>query len=474
MQRREKTIVMKKYVFLILIASIVFTQCKKKEEEVPVIVTPVNPNEPDKDPIQFDIPYANVPNIKDAVMYEVNMRAFSNEGTFKGVENRLDSIKALGVNVLWLMPIHPIGILNNAGELGSPYSVRNYKEVSTEYGTLTDLQNLVKTAHSKNMAVIIDWVANHTAWDNPWISAHEDWYTKDGSGKIIFPAGTNWADVADLNFSNNTMRKFMINAMKYWVLKANIDGFRCDYADGVPYDFWVQAIDSLKTIPNRKYILLAEGASSSNFTAGFDLNYSWDFYNSLKSTFATSQLNSNLLTTNRNEYAAIPSGKHKLRFTTNHDESAWNNTPINYFGGQDGALCAFVLSTYIGGVPLIYNGQEVGRSNKTPFFSKSPINWNDNPTIWASYKKIMQFRNSSNAVKEGSIVELNKSNVMVFKRVLQNEEVLVMVNLWNKASTYTFPGTLDGTTWTNILENKQITLSKSVILQPYEYLILKN
>jgi alpha-amylase len=463
---------MKKLMFLTLIC-ICFIHCKK-EDANPVIQVPVvNINEPEKDPIAFDLPFSKVPDTKDVVMYEVNIRAFSSEGTFKGVENRLDSIQSLGVNVLWLMPIHPIGILKNAGDLGSPYSVRNYREVSTEYGTLTDLQNLVKTAHSKGIAVIIDWVANHTAWDNPWINDHENWYTKDGSGKITIPAGTNWADVADLDYTNIIMRRFMISAMKYWILKANIDGFRCDYADGVPSDFWSQAIDSLKSLPNRKYILLAEGAANSNFSAGFDINYSWDFYNSLKSSFTSNTSNSGLFNTHKNEYAAISAGKHKLRFTTNHDESAWNNTPINYFNGQEGALCAFVLSTYMGGVPLIYCGQEVGKSNKTPFFSKSTINWKDNPATLSAYKKLMQIRNSSNAIKEGSLEEINKSNVIVFKRVFRNEEILVMVNILNQSTSYTLTSALDGTIWTNTHDNTQKTLSNNISLKPYEYLILK-
>ncbi len=186
------------------------------------------------DPVAFGTPFAGVPSTSDVVIYEVNMRAFSAEGNFKGVEARLDSIKALNVNVLWLMPIHSVGVLKSVGGMGSPYLVKDYKAVGAEYGTLADLQNLVIEAHRRNMAVIIDWVANHTSWDNAWITAHPEWYTKDASGNITIPAGTNWADVADLNFSNADMREAMIDAMKYWILIANIDGFRCDYADGVP------------------------------------------------------------------------------------------------------------------------------------------------------------------------------------------------------------------------------------------------
>ena len=181
-------------------------------------------------------------------MYEVNERAFSTSGNLQGVINRLDSIKALGVNVIWLMPIHPIGTINS---VNSPYSVKNYFGVNTEFGTLTDLRELVEEAHNRNMAIILDWVANHTAWDNPWIDSTK-WYTQDGNGNIISPAGTNWADVADLNYSSQNMRLEMIKAMRYWILTANIDGFRCDAADMVPYDFWQQAISKLKELQGQK------------------------------------------------------------------------------------------------------------------------------------------------------------------------------------------------------------------------------
>jgi glycosidase len=401
------------------------------------------------------------------------MRAFSSEGTFKGVQARLDSVKALGINVLWLMPIHPVGVLNSVGQLGSPYSVKNYKEVNPEFGTLEDLQNLVKEAHNRNMAVIIDWVANHTAWDNPWITAHDDWYSKDASGKITIPAGTNWADVADLNFDKPDMRISMINAMKYWVLRANIDGFRCDYADGVPYDFWKQATDSLKNVPNRKIILLAEGSRSNHFAAGFQMNYGWDFYGQIKNTYKNNLSPNTIIASHNAEYNSVASGAAKLRFTTNHDESAWSDTPINLFGGQKGALSAFVLTAYLGGVPLLYTGQEVGRPDKTPFFSRSPINWNLNPDIATEYKRLMAFRQVSNAVKEGTIESFADANVLVFKKTFQTEEVLVLVNIRNAVSNYTVASNLANSAWKNALDNTAVTVGSQVSLQPYQYLILK-
>ncbi|MEN9612775.1 MAG: hypothetical protein RLZZ628_3589 [Bacteroidota bacterium] len=443
--------------------------CKDKTPVIPVV--PVIAPEPD--PVAFATPFTGVPAAKDVVMYEVNLRAFSSQGTFKGVEARLDSIKALGVNVLWLMPIYPVGVLNAVGGLGSPYSIKNYKEVNAEFGTLDDLQMLVKEAHRRNMSVILDWVANHTSWDNAWITAHPDWYSKDGTGKIIIPAGTNWNDVADLNYDNAMMRLFMINAMKYWVLKANIDGFRCDYADGVPQDFWKQAIDSLKLIPNRKYILLAEGSRNDHFSAGFQFNYGWDFYGQLKNTYKNNLNASTILQMHNTEANNLPNTAFKLRFTTNHDESAWNDTPIALFNGQAGALSAFVLSSYIGGVPLLYDGQEVGRADKTPFFSRSPIDWQQNPAILAAYKQLLSFRQSSNAIKEGTLTPFNDDNVVAFKKVLQTEEVLVFVNVRNAATRYILPAALANTVWKDALDNTTVNLATQLTLTPYQYLILK-
>lgn len=424
------------------------------------------------DPPQHSTPFAGVADLKDVVIYEINLRAFSAQGTFAGILPRLDSIKALGANTLWLMPIYPVGIVNSVGQLGSPYSVRNYKEVNTEFGTLDDLRNLVEQAHGKGMAVILDWVANHTSWDNPWI-ANTTWYTQNSYGAIVIPPGTNWADVADLNYSSNAMRRAMINAMKYWVLAANVDGFRCDYADSVPYDFWQQAIDSLETIPNRKLVLLAEGANPSHFAAGFELNYAWDFYGTLNNIFKNGQLASGLITTHINEYVTVPPTGSKLRFTTNHDETAWNDTPLGLFGGKDGSMAAFALVVTMGGNPLIYNGQEVGCAVKLPFFSRSPIDWSTNPDMKAAYKKLIAFRQSSEVMKMGTFEGFPDTDVVAFKRKLSPDEVLVLVNTRNSISNFTLPAAVANTNWTDAISGEAVNLTMSVSLGPYAYRLLK-
>jgi len=411
-----------------------------------------------------------VPNTEDIVMYEINLRAFSNEGTFNGIITRLDSIKALGVNVIWLMPIHPVGVLKSVGQLGSPYSVQNYLTVNPEFGSLDDLKNLISKAHNLRISVILDWVANHTAWDNPWI-ANKNWYTQDGSGNIISPAGTGWNDVADLNYNNSEMRLTMINAMKYWAKEIGVDGFRCDAADYVPFFFWKQTLDTLKNIPNKKLILLAEGNRSDHFTAGFQLNYSWDYYSMLKNVFRDGYNASYLFTTHQNEYRSITSGN-KLRFTTNHDESAWDNPPVVIFNGKQGALAASVASIFMGGVPLIYSGQEIGYPTKLPFFSRSPIDWNINPDMKTAYKKLYSLYNSTPVLKKGIITDYSDVNIVSFTKSYQGKECFILVNTRKTQENFTLPSSLQNITWTNLLDNSSMKTGGVVILQPYQYLIL--
>jgi glycosidase len=450
--------------FSLCIFLILGSACKK--EKTPVIVTPPVPTGPQ----QYEKPFTEVPNTSDLVVYEINERAFSTSGNFAGILPRLDSIKALGVNTIWLMPIHPIGVTKT---VNSPYCVTNYKEVNAEFGNLEDLRTLVREAHKRKIAVLIDWVANHTSWDSPWIQ-NKAWYSQDANGNIIRPAGTNWNDVADLNFDNAEMRLEMINAMKYWILEANIDGYRCDAADLVPFDFWKQAIDAMKLIPNRKLIFLAEGARADHFDAGFQLNFGWDFFNKIKNVFKNGHSATGVSVTNTSEYKKIPAGSHKLRFTSNHDECAWDNTPLVLFGGINGSMSAFVLAAYMGGVPLIYNGQEVACPVKLPFFSRSPINWTTNPAILQQYQKIMNIRATHPALRTGDLTEYssNDDNFVVFKRKSGTDEVLVFVNTATFVKSFELPTELENTIWKDAFTGVPITLNFALDVQGHQYRIL--
>lgn len=442
-------------------------------ESPPAPVTPPPPPAPVvyTDPPAYGTPFAGVPDTKDIVMYEVNLRAFSPGGDFAGVMAGLDDIKALGVNTIWLMPIYPVGQLNSVGQLGSPYSVKNYKEVNPEFGNLDDLRALVAAAHDKGMAVILDWVANHTSWDNPWI-ANVTWYTRNSSGAIIQPPGTNWADVADLDFGSAAMKRAMYNAMKYWILAANVDGYRCDYADGVPYTFWKQAIDTLNSIPGRDLVLLAEGARGDHFAAGFQLNYAWNFFGQLTEVMGNNQPVIDLINAHNNEVALIPAGGYKLRFTANHDEVAWNNTPLGLFGGIDGSMAAFVLASTMGGVPLVYNGQEVGCPTMLPIFNTSTIDWDANADVRILYTKLISIRSTSETLKQGALTTYADTDIVTFTRAFGGEEVLVIVNTRNSGDTYTLPAALEGN-WTDLVNGGPVTLTTSVNFAAYEFVILQ-
>ncbi len=458
-----------RYLCLIVLI-LIFVSCLPKKNPIAPIEEEVPANSIIAlDPPQFGTPFLNIPNTSDIVLYEINQRAFSSTGDFTGILARLDSIKALGVNVIWLMPFYPIG---SSKSINSPYCIKDYKAVNPEFGNMTDLRNLVSAAHARNMAIIIDWVANHTAWDHTWIQ-NKAWYTQNANGAIIHPSGTNWQDVADLNFDNAEMRLAMIKAMKYWVLAANVDGFRCDAADFVPFSFWKQAIDSLQSIKNRTLILLAEGARGDHFNAGFQMNFSWDFYNKNKSVFKNTASALDYAQTHLNEYSAVPLGAHKLRFTSNHDECAFDDTPINLFGGKSASISAFVINCYMGGVPLIYNGQEIGCSTKLPIFSTSAINWNEDPNMLKAYKKLIALRNTLPVLRYGALTHSSNANVCAFQRSNQNENVLVIVNTRNSSSTYNPPVAVQNVTWKDLLSDSIVTLGNTVNLNAFQYRILK-
>jgi glycosidase len=367
------------------------------------------------------------------------------------------------------MPIYEQGIVNS---VGSPYSVKDYQKVSSEYGSLTDLRALTDQAHALGMAVILDWVANHTAWDHPWINAHPEWYSQNANGQIIIPPGTNWNDVADLNFEQTAMRKAQIDAMKYWILEANVDGFRCDYADGVPFDFWSEAVSTLKALPKRDVLMLAEGTRADHYQAGFDLTYGWNYYTALKNVW-TGASTATLTSANQLEYGNIQSGKGKIRFTTNHDESAWDASPMTLFNGKNGAIAASVVNIFSGGVPLLYTGQEVGKTGTTPFFNNSNINWTANADMLAAYQKLYEIYNTEAAARGNSVSAYQLSNDLIcWKKSNGSASVLILVNVRNSTISVALPPILTGN-FTNLYSDQNETVSTNFSLAPYAYRIYK-
>ncbi len=448
---------------LAMMMLVVSSACDKNEGPD----NPVKPN-PNPDPAQYGTPFTGVPDAPDATIYQVNIRVFSQQRNFAGVTARLDSIKALGVNVIYLMPIQPVGQLK---AINSPYCIRDHKAVNPEFGTLTDLRALVDGAHKRGMAVLLDWVGNHTSWDHVWMS-NADWYAKDNSGNIISPNG--WTDIAQLNFNNQDMRKAMIKAMKFWVLTANVDGFRCDYSDGPPVDFWKQAIDTLRKINTHKLLMLAEGTRAENFSAGFDYNFGFRFYEQLKKVYGNNQPSSSLEGLNTSEYTGAGNSNMVVRYVTNHDVNSSDGTPLDLFGGKTGSASAFVVAAYMKGVPMIYSGQEVGTPYRLTFpFTGTVIDWSLNPQVTAEYKKIIAFRNSSDAIRRGTLTTYSDASVCAFTKSTTSQTVFTACNLKNTPVVYTLPATVSGKTWQNAFTGAQVQTTTEISLAPYEYLVLK-
>lgn len=409
-----------------------------------------------------------LPAPEDVVMYQVNPRVFAPKASFNAVGEYLDSIQKLGVNVVWFMPVNEVG---KEKSVNSPYCVKDYKGVNPEFGTIDEFKQVISRCHEKGMSVIIDWVANHTSWDNAWL-VHKDWYTQDAEGTIISPAGTGWNDVADLNFDNQEMRLAMIDAMTFWVDSVGIDGFRCDAADFVPFDFWKQAVDSLRSRSERPLLMLAEGKRKDHYAAGFDMDYAWNFLEGVREVFLKDSCASTLFDIDRAEYDSIPVGKVKLRFTTNHDESA-KMSPISEFKGDRGAMAAFVLSSYLHGGALIYGSQEVGYPDRINFFNYCPMDWTANPALRKEFEQLMRLYNEYPAIRKGSLKAYPDCNALSFEKEAAGERILILVNVRAAAQTVALPEDWKNHPCTNLCTNVQESLAGSIELAPYEYRILK-
>lgn len=413
-------------------------------------------------------PTYTIPAAQDVMMYQINPRVFASQNSFNAVASQLDLIKSLGANVVWFMPINEVGVKKS---VNSPYCVKDYKAVNPEFGTMDDFRRLIALCHDKGLSVIIDWVPNHTSWDNDWIE-NRDWYTQDANGNIISPEGTGWLDVADLNFDNPDMRLAMIAAMKYWVAEVGVDGFRMDAVDFVPYDFLKQAVDSLRAMP-QELLLLAEGKRRDHFDAGFDMNYSWEFLETLRHVFLKEARATELFDVNRGEYDTIPDGKVKLRFTTNHDEYM-KMSVTEEFNGQRGSLAAFVPTAFLNGGALLYSGQEVGYPTRIDFFKHVAVDWTANQSLRKEYERLMHLYNQYPALRKGSLKEYPDVDVLLFEKYDSKDRFLIAVNVRNDTKKVGVP---DG--WTNRTCRDQVTGEELEVegvleLSGYQYRIFKH
>ncbi len=342
---------------LFLFVSLLIVACGNQQPDVPQLAQPTG----------------HLEWSRNAVIYELNVRQFSDEGTFNAATERLGELREMGVGIIWLMPIHPIGELNRKGSLGSYYSVRDYKGINPEFGTEDDFRRFVSAAHSLGMKVIIDWVANHTSWDHAWTISNPEWYTKDENGNFVPPVD-DWSDVIDLNFDNAELREAMIDALEYWVREFDIDGYRCDVADMVPVDFWETArvrLDAIKPV-----FMLAEAETPVLHEKAFDMGYAWEMHHTMNRVAQGAPLAKldSMIEVTRTKF---PADTWLMNFTSNHDENSWNGTVFERLG--DGAQAFAVLSGTIEGMPLIYSGQEAGMDKRLAFFDKDSIEWKESP-----------------------------------------------------------------------------------------------
>ena len=412
-----------------------------------------------------------MPAVDDIAMYQVNPRVFAPEKSLNAVAARIDSIRNLGVNVMWVMPIYPIGIEKGKN---SPYCIRDYKAVAPEFGTIDDFKNLVKVCHEHGMGIILDWVANHTAWDHPWVKEHPNWYTHDEKADtIICPQPWNWEDVADLNYDNKDMREAMIDAMKFWIVDVGIDGFRCDVADGVPADFWKDAIDQLRAAAGeRKIVMLAEGKNVDNFTVGgFDMNYGWDYKDKLVKVFHGAPV-TDLFKADKAEYDSLPAGKVKLRFTTNHDH-ATEVEPCVQFTNDRGAMAAYVVSFFPHGGALIYGSQEVGYPEPINFFKYVPVDWTAKPEIYKEYQQLLALYNEHPALRKGDMKAYPDNDVMVFEKSDAADRFLVVANVRNEPKTVQVPLSWAGHQTKDEVTQQDVKLDTTLELAPFQYLVMK-
>ncbi|WP_138429553.1 alpha-amylase family glycosyl hydrolase [Fodinibius saliphilus] len=412
---------------------------------------------------------------KNANMYEVNIRQYTQEGTFNAFKEELPRLKNMGVDILWLMPIHPIGEEKRKGELGSYYSIKDYTAVNPNFGTKQDFVELVTAAHKQDMKLIIDWVPNHTAWDHPWVKEHPEYYMKDSTGAITYEA--DWTDIAQLNYENKELWDKMIEKMKYWIEEANIDGYRVDHAGhDIPLAFWKKAVPEVDKA-KEDIFWLAEW-NTPEMHPWFDATYSWEYFH-LTTDIAKGDKSLDAIS----DYMAkqdtlFPDHAYRLYFTSNHDENSWNGTDEELFG--DNFKNFAVMAATIEGMPLVYSGQETGLDKRLEFFKKDPINW-DGYEYESFYKTLFGLKDRNAALWNGQYgghfehLETTPSKrVYAYKRLKGDQEVVVVLNFSDKKQEITLPDFDSEKEYTNVFTGDIETLNNNeVSLKAHQFVILE-
>lgn len=454
---------MKRVFFSMIAFAFLFTSCKlmPKEKGKQAAAT------------KKDTPVIAGPDwIKQSNVYEVNLRQYTPEGTFKAFAASLPRLKQMGVDILWFMPVTPISKTDRKGTLGSYYAVADYKAINPEFGTMDDFKQLVQQAHDSGFKVIIDWVANHTGADQPWLIQHPDFYNRDSTGKAKYVF--DWTDTRDLNFDNRAMRDSMIAAMKYWLEETGIDGFRCDVAGEVPTDFWKDCIQQLRKVKN--VFMLAEGDKGELHTAGFDASYPWDMFQTMKKVAAGERNALSLDTVLMRQDSTFPDGAIRLYFTSNHDENSWNKSDFGTFPGLKHGAFAVLTQTMRASLPLIYSGQEEPVLRAIPFFEKDNMGFKKYARA-LFYKMLLDLRKRNEALAtDASFRKVSVGDdkaLYAYVREKGKNKILVILNLSNKEQTITIKdSTLVGEPMNLFLGAKEpFKLNHSFNIEPWGYIV---
>jgi cyclomaltodextrinase / maltogenic alpha-amylase / neopullulanase len=446
-------------IILLLLALFIFIACTGPKKEAPV----------KKEPPQSFVKHPEWS--RYATIYEVNIRQFTPEGTFAAFQEHLPRLQKMGVDILWLMPINPVGEKNRKGTLGSYYSVRDYKGINPEFGTLEDFKILVDAIHQQGMKVIIDWVANHSSWDHAWITEHPEWYTRDSSGNMVSPF--DWSDVADLNYDEPGLRAAMTDAMKYWVVEADIDGYRCDVAGMVPVDFWESVRTELDMI--KPVFMLAEAEEPQHHTRAFDMSYGWELHHILNS-IAKGEKNANAIEAYYIKQDTLyPADAYRMLFTSNHDENSWQGTEFERMG--EASVCMAVLTATLPGMPLVYSGQESAFNKRLRFFEKDTIDWKDY-RLEPFYQKLFALKHAYQPLWNGSwggrMQRVNTSAdslVFAFLREKEGDRLFVIANLQGKVVEISFKGETFVGNYKEWFTEEEASFQKgaTIRLKPWEY-----
>ena len=399
-------------------------------------------------------------------IYEVNVRQYTPEGTFKAFQRHLPELKKMGIGIVWIMPINPIGEKNRKGTLGSYYSIKDYKTINPEFGTLEDFKDLVNAIHKQGMHVIIDWVANHSSWDNILTKTHPDFYKKDSLGNFVAPV-PDWSDVIAFNYNNPKLWIYMENVMEYWIKECNIDGFRCDVAGMVPTPFWNFVRKELEKI--KPVFMLAEAESPDLHKHAFDMTYAWEFHHILKKIYRGKMNVDSLDAYYKRENDNYNPDAYRMFFTTNHDENSWNGTVYERFG--DAVKTFAVLCGVVKGMPLIYSGQEAGLNKALRFFDKDTIEWKKS-SLRDLYTKLVELKLSNKALRNGlsggdiERIETNKDDkIFSFLREKENNKVFAVFNLSPEDQKIEISNDIISGGYKDFLDDKEILLTSEYSIE---------